>query len=80
MPVLVIGKQLFPCRWSETPDSTPAIGIVTAGAEQPQPARCPSCSITQPLVPKGGPRPRANPLQGRCVRHRSTITKGLTEN
>lgn len=34
MPVLVIGKQLFTCRWSETLDGTPGFDIIMAGAEQ----------------------------------------------
>lgn len=34
MPVPVIGKQLFTCRWSETLDGTPGFDIIIAGTEQ----------------------------------------------
>lgn len=34
MPLLVIGKKLFACRWSETLDGTPGFDIIIAGTEQ----------------------------------------------
>jgi len=34
MPVLVIGKKLFTCRWSETLDGTPGFDIIITGTEQ----------------------------------------------
>jgi len=34
MPVSVIGKKLFTCRWSETLDGTPGFDIIIAATEQ----------------------------------------------
>lgn len=34
MPLLVIGKKLFACRWSETLDGTLGFDIIIAGTEQ----------------------------------------------
>lgn len=66
--MLVIGKKLFACRWSETLDGTPGFDIIIASTEQ-----LPASTVLErkgraanhtASLPKRGFHPCSNPAQG----------------
>lgn len=78
MPVLVIGKKLFTCRWLETLDGTAGSDIIMAGAEQLPASAVLKCKGRELLnhsasPPKAAFHPGSNPsrvLRDAQIKHR----------